>query len=108
MALLTLKFSFPGTPGNSIKPPWSHTGVVGSGDMEVLMEQRKQNGTVNVQVVTPVRGFDYVWERVLLDFVEENRVGDVDISINDNNATPFVAALRLKQAWTEAEGGRAK
>lgn len=108
MALLTLKFSFPGTPGNTIEPLWSHTGVVGSGDMEVLMEQKNQNGTVHAEVITPVRGFDYVWEKVLGDFVEENQVGDVDISINDNNATPFVAALRLKQAWIEAKGRKAQ
>ena len=32
-------------------------------------------------------------------------IGDVAMEINDNNGTPFVVGLRLKQAWQEARGG---
>ena len=105
MALLTLHFELQGQPGNSIDGEWSHTGVVGSGDLEILMEKKEQNGMVDIQVVTPVTGFDYVWEAVMRDFVETSGIGDVHIEINDNNATPFVVALRMKQAWKEAKGG---
>lgn len=106
MALLTLHFEIPGQPGQSIAEDWSHTGVVGSGDLEILLEKKEQNGLVTAQVVTPVRGFDYIWEAVITDFVKESGIGDLDISINDNNATPFVVALRLKQALQEAKGGK--
>lgn len=108
MALLTLNYEIPGCAGQSIDGEWSHTGVVGSGDLEILMEKKDQNGLVTIQVVTPVRGFDYIWEMVLTDFVEESQIGDLHISINDNNATPFVVALRLKQALKEARGGAAR
>ena len=107
MALLTLNYTFPGIAGSSIEKAFSHTGMVGSGDLEILMERKEQDGAVTVEVVTPVRGFDYIWERVLGDFVKESGIGDLSISINDNNATPFVVALRLKQALTEARGGTA-
>ena len=102
MALLNLKFSYDGIPGASIPKEWSHSGVVGSGDMEVLMFRRDQGGRINVSVCTPVTGFDEVWKRVLGKFILESRIGDLDIEINDNNATPFIVNLRMKQALIEA------
>ena len=105
MALKHLEFTFAGTPGASIPEEWSHSGVVGSGDMEVLMYRRQQDGKVNVRVCTPVVGFDEVWEKVLERFVSDSGCGDIDMEINDNNATPFIVTLRLKQALIEARGG---
>ena len=105
MALLNLEFSFDGVPGASIPQEWLHSGVVGSGDMEVLMHRRDQGGKVNVRVCTPVRGFDDVWRMVLERFVAESGCGDLDLEINDNNATPFIVRLRLNQALLEAKGG---
>lgn len=107
MALQELRFSFaPSDPYEAFLPEWSHSGVVGSGDMEVLMEHRAQGGRVTVKVVTPVHGFDGVWEKVLEKFVAESHVGDLHLEINDNNATPFIVSMRLKQALIEAKGGR--
>lgn len=105
MSLIHLRYTFPGTPGASIPCPWSHTGVVGSGDMEVLMHHKEQQGAVTVTVCTPVAGFDHVWEMVLQRFVQESNCGDLNIEINDNNATPFIVSLRLRQALLEARGG---
>ena len=105
MALINLTFSFDGTPGASIPMEWAHSGVVGSGDMEVLLYRRDQGGKVNVKVCTPVHGFDQVWEKVLGRFVEQSGCGDLDLEINDNNATPFVVSLRLQQALQEAREG---
>ena len=105
MALINLTFSFDGTPGASIPEEWAHSGVVGSGDMEVLLYRRDQGGKVNVKVCTPVHGFDQVWEKVLGRFVEQSGCGDLDLEINDNNATPFVVSLRLQQALQEAREG---
>lgn len=103
MALRELTFSFePDKNYTVFEPEWSHSGVAGSGDMEVLMEHKKQKGHVTVKVVTPVSGFDHVWEKVLKKFVAESKIGDVHLEINDNNATPFIVSMRLKQALIEA------
>lgn len=106
MALNQLAFSFEGTVGATIPQEWFHSGVVGSGDMEVLMYSRSQGGKVNFNVCTPVSGFDKVWEMVLARFVAESKCGDIDFEINDNNATPFIVSLRLRQAMLEAKGGK--
>ena len=66
------------------------------------MFRRDQGGRINVSVCTPVTGFDEVWKRVLGKFILESRIGDLDIEINDNNATPFIVNLRMKQALIEA------
>lgn len=105
MALTELAFTFQGQLGNTIADDWSHTGVVGSGDLEVLMEKKEQEGRFTVRVVTPVRGYDEVWEKVLAKFAAESGIGDVSMEINDNNGTPFVVSLRLRQAWKKAKGG---
>jgi len=85
-----------------IRKEWAHIGVVGSGDLEVLMERKDLNGAVQVKVVTPVTGFDFIWNRVLESFITENQLGDLLIEINDNNATPIVVSIRLAQALAEA------
>lgn len=105
MALNHLEFSYDGVPGASIPDEWSHSGVVGSGDMEVLLTRKEQQGKVTVKVCTPVNGFDHVWLKVLERFVSESGCGDLELEINDNNATPFVVGLRLRQALQEARGG---
>lgn len=106
MALTELTFTFEQSEVSGELKEWSHTGVVGSGDMEVMMEARKMGGRTVVKVVTPVRGFDEVWERVIAKFAGEYPVGNLYIEINDNNATPFVAYMRLKQAMEEAKRGQ--
>ena len=106
MALHEMTFSFPpANPFRTIPGDWSHTGVVGSGDLEILLRQADLGGSVEIRVVTPVRGFDAVWEKILGRFIAESGLGDVHIQINDNNATPFVVNLRLKQALLEALEG---
>ncbi|MCL2215540.1 MAG: malonate decarboxylase acyl carrier protein [Defluviitaleaceae bacterium] len=102
MALHNMTFTFPGGSAGSIPKPFSHTGVVGSGDLEALFTKADLKGGVEAQVTTPVRGYDAVWEKVLGRFVAESGLSDVKIHLNDNNATPFVVTLRLKQALAEA------
>lgn len=80
-----------------------HYGVVGSGDLEVLIEKKDLAGDVEVKIVSPVSGFDLIWERVLEKVVNDTAIGNVCIEINDNNATPVVVSMRLKQAITEAQ-----
>ena len=102
MALTVLNFSFKGNAGYHLPKEWSHTGIVGSGVLEILMEEKALGGGVEITVTTPVTGFDDVWQRVLEKFVEEFQVGNIKIDINDNNATPFIVSLRLRQAMIEA------
>lgn len=102
MALNELNFEFKSDNPKTINKEWSHLGVVGSGDMEVLMEKKDFNGAVKVKVVTPVTGFDKVWGLVLTKIVKDSNLGDVYIEINDNNATPIVVSMRLRQAIVEA------
>lgn len=106
MALHEISFMFHAEGETDIFPrEWSHTGVVGSGDLEVLMKQADLSGGVQVKIVTPVTGFDHVWEKVLDKFVRETNLGDLIIEINDNNSTPFIVSMRLKQALIEAKEG---
>lgn len=102
MALNELNYEFKVDNPKSIKKEWSHLGVVGSGDMEVLMEKKDFNGAVKVKVVTPVTGFDKVWGMVLKKFITDSSLGDVYMEINDNNATPIIVSMRLRQALAEA------
>ena len=78
-----------------------HYGVVGSGDMEVILESMNLDGAVRIKVVTPVTGYDEVWRSVLQRFVNETGIANASIEINDNNATPVVVSLRLRQALSE-------
>ncbi|MFZ7103876.1 MAG: malonate decarboxylase acyl carrier protein [Peptococcaceae bacterium] len=102
MALNELNFQIKAENPRGIKKDWYHFGVVGSGDMEVLLEKKHLDGAARVKVVTPVKGYDKIWEMVVAKFVRENQLGDISIEINDNNATPVVVAMRLRQALAEA------
>jgi len=105
MALNVIEFSIePRGDYPTIAKEWSHIGVVGSGDLEVLL-RRTQSPAVSVRITTPVKGFDDIWKSVLSKAVGDAGIGGVSIEINDNNATPFVAALRLKQSFLEAGMG---
>lgn len=66
------------------------------------MEKKDLGGAVKAKVVTPVKGFDAVWEKMLGKFVDDTGVGNVSIEINDDNATPIVVYVRLRQALAEA------
>jgi len=106
MALQEMEFSFKAEGDiQTIPENWSHTGVVGSGDMEVLIRYEDLGGKAKFKVVTPVRGFDEIWEKVLGRFVADTKLGNAFIQINDNNSTPYIVSMRLKQALLEAQEG---
>ena len=100
MALQVLEFEFKSAATQEIAKEWSHLGVTGSGDLEVLMEKKALNGGV--------KGFDAVWEKMLGKFVTDTGVGNVSIEINDDNATPIVVYMRLRQALAEATAKEAE
>ena len=89
-----LKFDYPSAKRRVAKR--AHIGVVGSGDMEVLMEPA-DTGFAHVSVVTSVNGFGNSWKAVLDRFFSKYD-GAVRIEINDAGATPGSVMLRLEQA----------
>lgn len=103
MALEEIKFNLTSGGKNSIPKDWAHSGVAGSGDMETILSKKDLAGKVEVKIVTPVKGFDHIWERVITKFITENELADISIEINDNNATPYIASMRLKQGLAEAK-----
>jgi malonate decarboxylase delta subunit len=74
----------------------AHVGVVGSGDMEVLLEPSGDDGA-HVSVTTSVNGFRDSWKAVFDRFFSKFD-GAVRIEINDAGATPGSVLLRLEQA----------
>lgn len=89
-----LKYEYP-----TAKEPFSkqvHVGVVGSGDLEVLMEP-STDGKAHVVISTSVNGYSQIWESVINRFFTRFN-GAAAIEINDFGATPGMVALRLEQA----------
>ena len=74
----------------------AHVGVVGSGDLEVLLEPA-EGSNAHVLIRTSVDGFQDTWKAVLDRFFAKYD-GAVRIEINDAGATPGSVQLRLEQA----------
>jgi malonate decarboxylase delta subunit len=73
-------------------------GVVGSGNLEVLMEPGQDPYRCTIAITTSARGFGPIWEAVAQNFQAQHQLAGVAISINDMGATPAVVSLRLDQA----------
>ncbi len=74
-------------------------GVVGSGDLEVLLEPGSA-GQTRIRVTTAVDGYARVWEAQLdrLFKADASARPALEIEINDFGATPGVVGLRVAQA----------
>ena len=83
-------------PASHIVPRRVHVGVVGSGDLEVLLSPASAM-TAHVVVRTSVDGYGHIWKSVLDRFFTRYD-GAAQIEINDFGATPGVVALRLAEA----------
>ena len=79
----------------------AHVGVVGSGDLEVLLEPTPGD-RARVLIRTSVDGFRDTWKAVLDRFFAKYD-GAVRIEINDAGATPGSVLLRLEQAAEASE-----
>ena len=88
-------FSFEYAAGKKINRR-AHTGVVGSGDMEILLEPG-DNNKIQFNVRTASDGFKDIWKSVFDRFVASNDIA-AKVTINDFGATPGVVSLRLAQA----------
>jgi malonate decarboxylase delta subunit len=84
-------YSFPGTTPVTRR---AHVGVVGSGDLEVLIEPGDSGVTVELR--TSVDGFGGIWQAVLERFFSRADIA-AKVQLNDFGATPGTVALRLAQ-----------
>jgi malonate decarboxylase delta subunit len=98
----TLRFNFTG--GQRRLDGARLVGVVGSGNLEVLIEHHPLDGGCEVEISTAAHGFGQIWEAVVRDFYERWQLADVRVSINDMGATPAVVSLRLDQAVESVTG----
>jgi malonate decarboxylase delta subunit len=73
-------------------------GVVGSGNLEVLLERGADPARCSFAITTSARGFGPIWEAVVQNFQLRHQLAGVAVSINDMGATPAVVSLRLDQA----------
>ena len=79
----------------------AHVGVVGSGDLEVLLDPA-DGDEASVRIRTSVDGFKTKWQAVLDRFFGQYDAA-VHIEINDAGATPGAVFLRLQQAVEASE-----
>ncbi len=75
------------------------TGVVNSGNLEVLVENSPDDTNCLLEVATPVKGYYEIWKAVVTDFCNQFAAGGLKFSLNDSGAVPAVVALRLRQAY---------
>ena len=95
MEKLSFRHTTPGPlPGGKTQ---AITGVVASGNLEVLLERVLEPTVCTVEIETPIRGYGDVWEAVVADFVARARPGGLRITINDGGARPDTVSLRLLQ-----------
>ena len=89
-------------PARRVVAARAHVGVVGSGDLEVLLAP---NDAMQARVVvnTSVDGYGHIWKSVLDRFFTRFD-GAASIEINDFGATRGVVALRLAEAVEAAYG----
>jgi malonate decarboxylase delta subunit len=100
----TLNFRFENGK-RTITSPSQLVGVVGSGNLEVLIEPVPLGGACEIEVKTAANGFGTTWQAVMADFHSRWLLADTRISINDMGATPAVVSLRLDQAVETMTGG---
>lgn len=75
-------------------------GIVGSGDLEVLL-QPNAPGRTDIVVHTSVIGKGPVWDALLQRVFDGALLPAASIVINDCGATPGVVRMRIEQAFEE-------
>ena len=60
MALHQISHHFSGNGKRAALPQTVHCGIVGSGDLEVLLEPKALAGGIDISICTPVTGFDHI------------------------------------------------
>ncbi|MES1938097.1 malonate decarboxylase subunit delta [Salinisphaera hydrothermalis] len=88
-------------PAGDPPPRRALAGVVGSGDLEVLLEPGSP-GRSTVAVRTSVDGVNEIWTAVIDRIFADDNGPAVAVEINDFGATPAVVRLRIAQAMEQA------
>ncbi|MFO1082098.1 MAG: malonate decarboxylase acyl carrier protein [Reyranellaceae bacterium] len=78
---------------------WALAGVVGSGNLEVLLERGKSSDRMDCRVETSIPGYKDSWLAALEDFAHNYPAGGTRITIHDQGAPPVLVNLRLRQAY---------
>ncbi len=88
--------------------PWALAGVVGSGNLEVLLERGgRQSDAMECHVETSIPGYKASWLAALADFARNYPAGGTKVTINDQGAPPVLVNLRLRQAYDHlTKGGK--
>jgi malonate decarboxylase delta subunit len=73
-------------------------GVLGSGNLEILIEIHGNEREARFNVDTSLAGFDDTWRAVVSEFAARFPVGGLSFSMHDHGANPAVVFLRLIQA----------
>ena len=88
----------------AFKKNFTIVGVVASSNLEVMMEVKELDGRCLFSIDTAAVGFSRSWEAVISDFMDRHRPLNLQVSINDNAASPAVVSLRLDQAIEDLNG----
>ncbi|QEY52379.1 biotin-independent malonate decarboxylase subunit beta [Legionella longbeachae] len=89
--------------GNRLRGKRTVCGVVGSGNLEVIIEENHTSETL-FMIQTAVDHYKPVWKMVIGDFVRQHAPIGLQFTLNDNGAMPAVVLLRLTQALEEFQG----
>lgn len=71
-------------------------GVVGSGDLEVMVEP--DTDLIRIRICTSVDGMGSIWHALMQRLFATGQLPPMRIDINDFGATPGVVRLRVEQA----------
>lgn len=99
----TIHLQFPSEPATAAQRA-SLCGVVGSGNLEILIRPDSERSRCTLRIKTSARGFGKIWEAVAADFTSRHAAGGTQMDINDMGATPAVVSLRLGQALRQFSG----
>lgn len=80
---------------------WALAGVVGSGNLEVLVEPSDRPDAVSYQVETSIPGFKSAWLAALKDMADHTAMGGCKVTIHDQGGDPVVIKLRIRQAMSQ-------
>ncbi|WP_238584114.1 biotin-independent malonate decarboxylase subunit beta [Legionella tucsonensis] len=90
-------------PGKRLQGRKTVCGVVGSGNLEVIIEENTTSETI-FTIQTAIDHYKPVWKMVIEDFVCKYQPVGLQFTLNDNGAIPAVVLLRLSQTLDEFQG----
>jgi malonate decarboxylase delta subunit len=100
-----LRFEFPGGKPLATNSAPRVVGVLGSGNLEVLVSADTSLSSLVIEITTAARGFGAIWQAVMEDVFLRWPLSGVRVEINDAGATPAIVSLRVDQALEDFCGG---